>query len=149
MKVEESLNVIFDESPPPSKLSPLVDDDVGEEEAIIKNTKVVNNNNEEDESIELTKMYHLELEFLDTAWLLLVLMISNIIQLDVNRVIEEEVGDEEKWKQGCFYLYLLQVHRRLKDVASFLAAAAEEKKNKHMVPSFLTMEWSKLLGKLL
>ncbi|GJV72988.1 hypothetical protein Tco_1492983 [Tanacetum coccineum] len=38
---------------------------------------------------------------------------------------------------------------RLNDVASFLAAAAEEKKKKHMVPSFLTMEWSKLLGKLL
>nr|GEV22008.1 copia protein [Tanacetum cinerariifolium] len=40
MKVEESLNVTFDESPPPTKLSPLVDDDVGEEEAIKKNTKV-------------------------------------------------------------------------------------------------------------
>ncbi|GJZ31038.1 hypothetical protein Tco_0576085 [Tanacetum coccineum] len=33
MKVEESLNVTFDESPPPTKLSPLVDDYVGEEEA--------------------------------------------------------------------------------------------------------------------
>ncbi|GJQ98570.1 hypothetical protein Tco_0009709 [Tanacetum coccineum] len=55
MKVEESLNVTFDESPPPTKLSPLVDDDVGEEEAIKKNTKVVNNNNEEDESIEYIK----------------------------------------------------------------------------------------------
>ncbi|GKC68085.1 copia protein, partial [Tanacetum coccineum] len=31
MKVEESLNVTFDESRPPTKLSPLVDDDVGEE----------------------------------------------------------------------------------------------------------------------
>ncbi|GJS84352.1 hypothetical protein Tco_0750893 [Tanacetum coccineum] len=51
MKVEESLNVTFDESPPPTKLSPLVDDDVGEEEAIRKNTKIVNTNNEEDESI--------------------------------------------------------------------------------------------------
>ncbi|GJZ14336.1 hypothetical protein Tco_0549566 [Tanacetum coccineum] len=38
----QSLNVIFDESPPPTKLSPLVDDDVGEEEAIKRNTKVVN-----------------------------------------------------------------------------------------------------------
>ncbi|GJT73237.1 retrovirus-related pol polyprotein from transposon TNT 1-94 [Tanacetum coccineum] len=55
IKVEESLNVTFDESPPPTKLSPLVDDDVGEEEAIRKNTKVVNTNNEEDESIELKK----------------------------------------------------------------------------------------------
>nr|GEU93433.1 retrovirus-related Pol polyprotein from transposon TNT 1-94 [Tanacetum cinerariifolium] len=33
-KVEESLNVIFDETPPPSKISPLVDDDLDEEEAI-------------------------------------------------------------------------------------------------------------------
>nr|GEV12177.1 hypothetical protein [Tanacetum cinerariifolium] len=33
-KVEESLNVIFDETPPPSKKSPLVDDDLDEEEAI-------------------------------------------------------------------------------------------------------------------
>ncbi|GJU04149.1 retrovirus-related pol polyprotein from transposon TNT 1-94 [Tanacetum coccineum] len=33
-KIEESLNVTFDETPPPSKTSPLVDDDVDEEEAI-------------------------------------------------------------------------------------------------------------------
>ncbi|GJU43369.1 DUF4219 domain-containing protein [Tanacetum coccineum] len=56
MKVEELLNVTFDESPPLTKLSPLVDDDVGEEEATIKNTKVVNNNNEEDESIEVDEI---------------------------------------------------------------------------------------------
>ncbi|GJT51201.1 hypothetical protein Tco_0977358 [Tanacetum coccineum] len=53
MKVEESLNMTFDESPPTTKLSPLVDDDVGEEEAIENNIKVVNNNNIEDESIEV------------------------------------------------------------------------------------------------
>ncbi|GJW99273.1 hypothetical protein Tco_0183187 [Tanacetum coccineum] len=52
MKVKESLNVTFDESPP-TKLLPLVDDDVGEEEAIKNNTKVVNNNNIDDESIEV------------------------------------------------------------------------------------------------
>ncbi|GKC63992.1 hypothetical protein Tco_1096590 [Tanacetum coccineum] len=34
MKIEESLNVKFDETPPPSKTSPLVDDDLDEEEAI-------------------------------------------------------------------------------------------------------------------
>ncbi|GJX80572.1 retrovirus-related pol polyprotein from transposon TNT 1-94 [Tanacetum coccineum] len=33
-KIEESLNVTFDETPPPSKTSPLVDDDLDEEEAI-------------------------------------------------------------------------------------------------------------------
>ncbi|GJX57245.1 retrovirus-related pol polyprotein from transposon TNT 1-94, partial [Tanacetum coccineum] len=57
---EESLNVTFDESPPPTKLSPLVDDDVGEEEAIRKNTKIVNINNEEDESIEVDKIVNIK-----------------------------------------------------------------------------------------
>ncbi|GKD48871.1 retrovirus-related pol polyprotein from transposon TNT 1-94 [Tanacetum coccineum] len=33
-KIEESLNVTFDETPPPSKTSPLVDDDLDKEEAI-------------------------------------------------------------------------------------------------------------------
>nr|GEY61164.1 copia protein [Tanacetum cinerariifolium] len=33
-KINESLNVTFDETPPPSKTSPLVDDDLDEEEAI-------------------------------------------------------------------------------------------------------------------
>ncbi|GKE24313.1 hypothetical protein Tco_1435825 [Tanacetum coccineum] len=59
MEVEESLNVTFDESPYPTKLSPLVDD-VGEEEAIKRNTKVVNNINEEDESIEVDKIVNIK-----------------------------------------------------------------------------------------
>ncbi|GJX39100.1 retrovirus-related pol polyprotein from transposon TNT 1-94 [Tanacetum coccineum] len=41
MKIKESLNVTFDETPPLSKTSPLVDDDLDEEEAI-KNLKNVN-----------------------------------------------------------------------------------------------------------
>ncbi|GJV69863.1 hypothetical protein Tco_1485372 [Tanacetum coccineum] len=60
MKVKESLNVTFNESPPPTKLSPLVDDDVGDEEAIRNNTKVVNNNNEEDESIEVDEVVNIK-----------------------------------------------------------------------------------------
>ncbi|GKD21943.1 hypothetical protein Tco_1223646 [Tanacetum coccineum] len=60
MKVEESLNVTFDESPPPIKLSPLVDDIVGEEEAIKNYTKVVNNNNDEDESIEVDAVVNIK-----------------------------------------------------------------------------------------
>ncbi|GJX22062.1 hypothetical protein Tco_0226507 [Tanacetum coccineum] len=54
MKVEESLNVTFDEIPLPTKLSQLVDDDVGEEEAIERKVKV-DNNNVEVESIEVDK----------------------------------------------------------------------------------------------
>ncbi|GJW90569.1 hypothetical protein Tco_0168122 [Tanacetum coccineum] len=60
MKVKESLNVTFDESPPPTKLSPLVDDDVGEEEAIENNIKVGNNNNIEDESIEVDDVVNIK-----------------------------------------------------------------------------------------
>ncbi|GJZ60111.1 hypothetical protein Tco_0615927 [Tanacetum coccineum] len=60
MKVEEALNMTFDESPPPTKLSPLVDDDVGEEEDIKNYTKVVNNNNEEDESIEVDEVVNIK-----------------------------------------------------------------------------------------
>nr|GEV18579.1 zf-CCHC domain-containing protein/UBN2 domain-containing protein [Tanacetum cinerariifolium] len=59
MKVEELISVTFDESPPPTKLSPLVDDDVGEEEAIRKNTKIVNIYNEEDESIEVDEIVNI------------------------------------------------------------------------------------------
>ncbi|GJT38212.1 retrovirus-related pol polyprotein from transposon TNT 1-94 [Tanacetum coccineum] len=60
MTVKESLNVTYNENPPPTKLSPLVDDDVGEEEAIINNTKVVNNNNNEDESIEADEVVNIK-----------------------------------------------------------------------------------------
>ncbi|GJX65886.1 hypothetical protein Tco_0300229 [Tanacetum coccineum] len=60
MKVKESLNVTFHESPSPTKLSSLVDDDVGEEEAIKKNTKVVNNNNVEYESIEVDEIVNIK-----------------------------------------------------------------------------------------
>ncbi|GKA27084.1 retrovirus-related pol polyprotein from transposon TNT 1-94 [Tanacetum coccineum] len=60
MKVKESLNVTFDESPPPTKLSPIVDDDVGEEEATKNNTKVANNSNKEDESIEVDEVVNIK-----------------------------------------------------------------------------------------
>ncbi|GJR51846.1 hypothetical protein Tco_1402367 [Tanacetum coccineum] len=60
MKVEQSLNVTFDESPPPAKLSPLVDDDVGEEETIENNIKVIKNNNIEDESVEVDEVVNIK-----------------------------------------------------------------------------------------
>ncbi|GJU55363.1 hypothetical protein Tco_1229077 [Tanacetum coccineum] len=46
-------------------------------------------------------------------------------------------------------LGLVLTPQGLKDVASFLAAAAEEKKKRGHVLSYLTMEKSKLLSKLL
>nr|GEY51035.1 copia protein [Tanacetum cinerariifolium] len=50
-KVKESLNMTFDEIPPLTKLSPLVDDDIGEKEAIEIKEKV--DNSVENESIEV------------------------------------------------------------------------------------------------
>ncbi|GJY59860.1 retrovirus-related pol polyprotein from transposon TNT 1-94 [Tanacetum coccineum] len=48
MKVEESLNVTFDETPPPPKTSPLEDDELVEEEAIeVSKIKPIGNNLED------------------------------------------------------------------------------------------------------
>ncbi|GJY02874.1 retrovirus-related pol polyprotein from transposon TNT 1-94 [Tanacetum coccineum] len=59
-KVKESLNVTFDETPPPSKTSPLVDDDLDEEEAI----KVTKKKNLEsdivDETLEIDEIVNIK-----------------------------------------------------------------------------------------
>ncbi|GJR39103.1 hypothetical protein Tco_1214787 [Tanacetum coccineum] len=56
MKIEESLNVTFDETLPPSKTSPLVDDDLDEEEAIKKNLE----NDIEDETLEIDEVVNVK-----------------------------------------------------------------------------------------
>nr|GEV21839.1 retrovirus-related Pol polyprotein from transposon TNT 1-94 [Tanacetum cinerariifolium] len=58
-KVKESLNMTFDETPPPSKTSPLVDDDLDEEEAI-KITETINLENDiEDETLEIDEIVNI------------------------------------------------------------------------------------------
>ncbi|GJW25692.1 hypothetical protein Tco_0039503 [Tanacetum coccineum] len=60
MKIEESLNVTFDETPLPSKKSPLVDDDLDEIEAI-KVTKKKNLENDiEDETLEIDEIVNIK-----------------------------------------------------------------------------------------
>ncbi|GJT60204.1 retrovirus-related pol polyprotein from transposon TNT 1-94 [Tanacetum coccineum] len=60
MKIEESLNLTFDETPPPSKTSPLVDDDLDEEEAI-KVTKKKNLENDiEDDTLEIDEVVNIK-----------------------------------------------------------------------------------------
>ncbi|GJY53188.1 hypothetical protein Tco_0444852 [Tanacetum coccineum] len=59
-KIEESLNVIFDETPPPSKTSPLVDDDLNEEEAIRATKKKNLESVVEDETLEIDKIVNIK-----------------------------------------------------------------------------------------
>ncbi|GKB39417.1 hypothetical protein Tco_0884359 [Tanacetum coccineum] len=59
-KVKESLNVTFDETPPPSKTSPLVDDYLDEEEAIKVTEKKNLENDIEDETLEINKIVNIK-----------------------------------------------------------------------------------------
>ncbi|GJY77226.1 zf-CCHC domain-containing protein [Tanacetum coccineum] len=60
MKIEESLNVTFDETPPPSKTSPLVDDDLDEEEAIKVTEKKNLESDIKDETLEIDKVVNIK-----------------------------------------------------------------------------------------
>ncbi|GJX71076.1 retrovirus-related pol polyprotein from transposon TNT 1-94 [Tanacetum coccineum] len=57
--LRESLNVTFDETPPPSKTSPLVDDDLDEEEAIRVTEKKNLENDIEDETLEVDEIVNI------------------------------------------------------------------------------------------
>ncbi|GJT48575.1 retrovirus-related pol polyprotein from transposon TNT 1-94 [Tanacetum coccineum] len=59
-KIKESLNVTFDETPPPFKTSPLVDDDLDEEEAIEVTKKKNLENDIEDETLETDKIVNIK-----------------------------------------------------------------------------------------
>ncbi|GKA53831.1 retrovirus-related pol polyprotein from transposon TNT 1-94 [Tanacetum coccineum] len=59
-KIEELLNVTFDETPPPSKTSPLVDDDLDEEEAIREIEKKNLENVVEDETLEIDEIVNIK-----------------------------------------------------------------------------------------
>nr|GEU29745.1 retrovirus-related Pol polyprotein from transposon TNT 1-94 [Tanacetum cinerariifolium] len=60
MKIKESLNVTFDETPPPSKTSPLVNDDLDEVEAIKVNKKKNLENYIEDETLEIDDIVNIK-----------------------------------------------------------------------------------------
>ncbi|GJT71678.1 retrovirus-related pol polyprotein from transposon TNT 1-94 [Tanacetum coccineum] len=59
-KVKESLNVTFDETPLPSKTSPLVDDDLDEEEAIKVTEKKNLKNDIVDETLEIDEIVNIK-----------------------------------------------------------------------------------------
>ncbi|GKF21277.1 hypothetical protein Tco_0069915 [Tanacetum coccineum] len=60
MKIEESLNVTFDETPPPSKTLPLVDNDLDEEKVIKVTEKKNLENNIEDETLEVDEFVNIK-----------------------------------------------------------------------------------------
>ncbi|GJT69026.1 retrovirus-related pol polyprotein from transposon TNT 1-94 [Tanacetum coccineum] len=59
-KVKELLNVTFDETPPPSKTSPLVDDDLDKEEAIKVTEKKNLENDIVDETLEIDEIVNIK-----------------------------------------------------------------------------------------
>ncbi|GJU10515.1 retrovirus-related pol polyprotein from transposon TNT 1-94 [Tanacetum coccineum] len=59
-KIEESLNVTFDETPPPTKTSPLADDDLDEEETIKVAEKKILENDIEDETLEIDEIVNIK-----------------------------------------------------------------------------------------
>ncbi|GJR92141.1 pentatricopeptide repeat-containing protein [Tanacetum coccineum] len=59
-KIEESLNVTFDETPLPSKTSPLVDDDLDEEKAIRATKKKNLEHVVEDETLEIDEIVNIK-----------------------------------------------------------------------------------------
>ncbi|GKA57471.1 retrovirus-related pol polyprotein from transposon TNT 1-94 [Tanacetum coccineum] len=60
MKIEESLNVTFDKTPPPSKTSPLVDDDLDEDEAIKVTEKKNLEKDIKDETLEIDEVVNIK-----------------------------------------------------------------------------------------
>ncbi|GJV96307.1 hypothetical protein Tco_1547884 [Tanacetum coccineum] len=60
MKIEESLNVTFDETPTPSRTCPLVDDDLDEDDAVKVAKKKVLDNDIEDETLEVDEVVNLK-----------------------------------------------------------------------------------------
>ncbi|GJW63958.1 hypothetical protein Tco_0115842 [Tanacetum coccineum] len=60
MKIEESLNVTFDETPPPSKTSSLVDDDLDEDDAVKVAEKKVLDTDIDDETLEVDEVVNIK-----------------------------------------------------------------------------------------
>ncbi|GJZ99661.1 hypothetical protein Tco_0672212 [Tanacetum coccineum] len=60
MKIKESFNVTFDETPPPYKTSSLVEDDLDEDDAVKVAEKKVLDTNIEDETLEVDKVVNIK-----------------------------------------------------------------------------------------
>ncbi|GJW58824.1 retrovirus-related pol polyprotein from transposon TNT 1-94 [Tanacetum coccineum] len=96
MKVEESLNVTFDETHPPPKTSPLKDDDLVEEEAIEVNKTRPLGNDLEDKSLKSNEIINIKeskshplenvIALKDESWVV-------AIQEELNQFISNDVWE--------------------------------------------------------
>nr|GEU60876.1 retrovirus-related Pol polyprotein from transposon TNT 1-94 [Tanacetum cinerariifolium] len=94
-KIKESLNVTFDETPPPSKTSPLVDDDLDEEEAINVAKKNILENDTEDEILEIDKVVNIKESR------------NHPLENVIGTLTKELLGHKTKTKVTSFVLYQL------------------------------------------
>ncbi|GKC51773.1 retrovirus-related pol polyprotein from transposon TNT 1-94, partial [Tanacetum coccineum] len=109
MKIEESLNVTFDENPPPTKTSPLVDDDLDEENRLrnkLDGNGVVSRNKarlvaqgyKEQEGIDYDETYAL-VAMLESIRILLAYDCAldfKLFQMDVKSALKISFINEEK-----------------------------------------------------
>ncbi|GJZ49875.1 retrovirus-related pol polyprotein from transposon TNT 1-94 [Tanacetum coccineum] len=84
-KIKESLNVTFDETPPPSKTSPLVDDDLDEEEAVRATKKKNLENVVEDETLEIDEI-NVNEALGDESWIV-------VMQEELNQFIANDIWE--------------------------------------------------------
>ncbi|GJY89009.1 hypothetical protein Tco_0503637 [Tanacetum coccineum] len=89
MKFEESFNVIFDESPPSAKTSPLEDDDLVEEEVIKNSEKKPIGNDVKNETLEIDEIVNIKESKSDP----LENVIGNLNQRTLRSQAQDKSGD--------------------------------------------------------
>nr|GEV51109.1 Gag-Pol polyprotein [Tanacetum cinerariifolium] len=95
-KIEESLNVTFDETPPPSKTSPLVDDDLDEEEAIKVTEKKILKIDIKDETLEIDEVVNIK----ESRNHLLENVMGNLNQITLSVMYPLTAQQEQKTRKG-------------------------------------------------
>ncbi|GJS24017.1 retrovirus-related pol polyprotein from transposon TNT 1-94 [Tanacetum coccineum] len=117
IKIKESLNVTFDETPPSSKTSPLVDDDLDKEEAIKVTEKKNLENDIEDENLEIDEIVNIK----ESKNYLLDNVIGNLNQ----RTLRSQVQNQSNFFRFILTIKPKNVSEALKD-ESWIIAMQEE-----------------------
>ncbi|GJU34811.1 copia protein [Tanacetum coccineum] len=116
-KIKESLNVTFDETPPPSKTSPLVDDDLDEEETIMEIEKKNLKNIVEDETLEIDKIVNIK-ESMNHP-------LENVIRNLNQRTLRSQAQNQSNFYCFISTIELKNVNKALED-ESWIVAMQEE-----------------------